>query len=70
MNYVVAELYFSKLFKEEHKNLIQALVGVAQWTECWPVSQGVAGLIPSQGICPDWESNRSPVGSAWEATTY
>ena len=26
-----------------------ALVGVAQWIECWPVNQRVTGLIPSQG---------------------
>ena len=27
----------------------RALAGVSQWTECWPVNQRVAGLIPSQG---------------------
>ena len=27
------------------------LAGVAQWTECLSVKQGVAGLIPSQGTC-------------------
>ena len=26
-----------------------ALAGVAQWTECQPVNQRVAGLFPSQG---------------------
>ena len=26
-----------------------ALAGVAQWIECWPVNQRVAGSIPSQG---------------------
>ena len=26
-----------------------ALAGVAQWIEWWPVNQGVAGSIPSQG---------------------
>ena len=26
-----------------------ALAGVAQWIECQPAKQGVAGLIPSQG---------------------
>ena len=26
-----------------------ALADVAQWIECWPVNQRVAGLIPSQG---------------------
>ena len=24
---------------------------VAQWIECWPVSQRVASSIPSQGTC-------------------
>ena len=28
-----------------------ALAGVAQWTECWPANQRVAGSIPSQGTC-------------------
>ena len=28
-----------------------ALAGVAQWIECWPQNQRVAGLIPSQGTC-------------------
>ena len=28
-----------------------ALAGVAQWIECWPVSQRVASPIPSQGTC-------------------
>ena len=28
-----------------------ALGGVAQWIECWPVSQMVAGSFPSQGTC-------------------
>ena len=28
-----------------------ALVGVAQWTECWHVVRRVAGLIPGQGTC-------------------
>ena len=30
---------------------ILALAGVAQWIECGPVKQKVAGLIPSQGTC-------------------
>ena len=29
----------------------RALAGVAQWMECWPAKQGVAGSIPSQGTC-------------------
>ena len=28
-----------------------ALAGVAQWIECWPENQRVAGSIPSQGMC-------------------
>ena len=28
-----------------------ALVGVAQWIECRPANQRVAGSIPSQGTC-------------------
>ena len=36
---------FSKLFKSEG----EVLAGVAQWIECWPVNQSVAGSIPSQG---------------------
>ena len=27
------------------------MAGVAQWIECEPVDQWVAGLIPSQGTC-------------------
>ena len=29
-----------------------ALAGEAQWIECQPVNQKVAGLIPSQGKLP------------------
>ena len=28
-----------------------ALAGVAQWSECWPVSQRLTSSIPSQGTC-------------------
>ena len=28
-----------------------ALARGAQWTECWPTNQRVAGSIPSQGTC-------------------
>ena len=37
-----------------------ALVGEAQWIECWPANQRVIGSIPSQGTClgcrpgPQW----------------
>ena len=27
----------------------RALAGVAQWIQCWPANQRVAGSIPSQG---------------------
>ena len=33
------------------KCLSLALAGVAQWTECGPVNQKVAGSVPSQGTC-------------------
>ncbi|XP_036211089.1 uncharacterized protein LOC118678954 [Myotis myotis] len=32
--------------------VFQALAGVAQWTECWPVDGRVSGLIPVKGTCP------------------
>ena len=38
-----------RCFKNEHR----ALAGVAQWSECWPKNQRVAGSIPSQGTCPE-----------------
>ena len=28
-----------------------ALAGVAEWIACWPVKQGVAASIPTQGTC-------------------
>ena len=31
------------------KYIVDALAGVAQWIEYWPLNQRVAGLIPSQG---------------------
>ena len=36
-------------FSLKKKN--EALAGVAQWIDCWPVNQRVAGLISSQGTC-------------------
>ena len=33
--------------KKYHLHIV--LAGVAQWTECWPVNQKVAGLITGQG---------------------
>ena len=35
----------------DRKIIITALAGVAQWIECRPVNQRVAGSIPSQGTC-------------------
>ena len=32
-------------------DIISALAGVAQWIECPPANQGVAGLIPHWGTC-------------------
>ena len=51
------------------KKMYIALAGVAQWIECWPVTQRVASSIPSLGHMPGlWA--RSPVGGAREATTH
>ena len=37
------------------KNIIvEALAGVAQWTECQPANRRIAGLIPRQGMCLGW----------------
>ena len=34
-----------------YENNRSALAGVAQWIECWPVNQAVAGSVLSQGTC-------------------
>ena len=43
------------LWKSNGKKKIEsrppALAGVAQWTECWPENQRVAGSIPSRDTC-------------------
>ena len=45
------------------KSLLISLAGVAQWTECQPVNQRVAGSIPRQGTClgcgpgPQWRAH-------------
>ena len=45
------EFFFAHpLFKKKIAD-IDALASVAQWSECWPVNQKVAGSIPSQGTC-------------------
>ena len=46
-----------------------ALAGVAQWIECHPTNQGVAGSIPSQGSCLGCEPD-SLVRGMREATTH
>ena len=38
-----------------------AMAGVAQWIECWPENQRVAGSILNQSTWP-WLWARSPVG--------
>ena len=43
--------YISPLKKRKKKNKKTALAGVAQWIECQPMNQRVAGSIPSQGKC-------------------
>ena len=57
-----------KLVVRKCVNLNLALVSGAQWIECWPENQRVAGLIPSQGTClrcrpsPQWgASERQPL---------
>ena len=40
------------------RHVKNALAGVAQWIECWPVNQRVTGSIPSHGML--WA--RSPIG--------
>ena len=40
-----------KYTKRNDKNVYLDVAGVAQWIECWPVNQRVAGSIPSQGTC-------------------
>ena len=45
------------------------LAGVAQWIECRPENQRVAGLIPSLGHMPGLLA-RSPVGAVWGSTTH
>ena len=39
---------------------LTALAGVAQWIECRPVNQRVAGLIPSQGLCLGCQPGQVP----------
>ena len=45
---------------EQRTKQIWGLAVMAQWIECWPMNQGVAGSIPSQDTClgcgpgPQW----------------
>ena len=58
--YLLPSLYSHSNFVLLFKVHVHALVGVAQWTECWPANQRVTGSIPSQGPClgcgpaPQW----------------
>ena len=45
-----------KAAKEKHR----ALAGVAQWIECWPANQRVAGSIPIRAR--SWVTGQVPVG--------
>ena len=49
---------------------IKRMSPVAQWPECQPTNQRVAGSISSQGTCLGCWPGRSPVGGAGEATTH
>ena len=44
------------------KKMLLAPAGVAQWIEHWPVSQRVAGSIPSWGTCLGCEPGQVPSG--------
>ena len=53
---------------EQRTKQIWGLAVMAQWIECWPMNQGVAGSIPSQGTClgcrpgPQWGAcERQPI---------
>ena len=43
--------YISKREQSRNPIINLVLVGMAQWTECWPVNLRVTGSIPSQGTC-------------------
>ena len=51
MRYEMALICPAEPTRQTKKTGKVALDGVAQWTEHWPVNQGVTGLIPSQGTC-------------------
>ena len=45
------EEHLANVGKVKQKTAETARAGVAQWIECHPANQGVAGLIPIQGTC-------------------
>ena len=54
MSYSVLECDVTELHAYDFcnkKETLLALAGVAQWIECWPANQRVAGSMPSQGTC-------------------
>ena len=49
LQYPFPEFHLGKQYIQLGKRKAYALSGVAQWIECWPGNQGVAGSIPGQG---------------------
>ena len=62
-------IYFFRIKSFRKYKNTSALAGVAQWIECWPANQNVAGSIPNLGHMPGLQT-RSPVRDAQEATTH
>ena len=50
INYILFKCWLEIYVCHEMKK-VEALAGVAQWVECWPVNWRVARSIPSQGTC-------------------
>ena len=46
------EAYCYSCRHHKDKDTTEALAGVAQWTECHPANQKVAGSVPGQGTRP------------------
>ena len=57
------------LSTSKRREVLLALAGVAQWIECQPVNQMVAGSIPCQGTCLGCGPG-PPVGGVQEATVH
>ena len=59
LSHINVSLFLSLILSKIMEN---ALAGAAQWIECGPSNQRVAGSIPSQGTClgcgpgPQWEA--------------